>query len=102
MSANVRLALSCSNATILRSMLSRGRLSCTLIPIHCVSVAQSLSLGNIRHMTAIASPPITSQTLLDLDGASLTIADALEVSRGQRSVRLSRPAADAVRASRAL
>jgi histidine ammonia-lyase/phenylalanine ammonia-lyase len=42
------------------------------------------------------------RALLELDGASLTIADALDVSRRGRSVRLSDRAADAVRASRDL
>src|SRR5436190_9092015 len=103
MSAKVRFELSSSNATILRSMPSRGRVSCTLIPVHCVSVARSLSLGNIRDMTATASPhEITGRTLLDLDGASLTIADAVEVSRRNRTVRVSAHAAQAVEASRSL
>jgi len=42
------------------------------------------------------------RTLLELDGASLTIADALEVSRRRRTVTLSPAAAGAVRASREL
>ncbi|MGZ4236732.1 MAG: HAL/PAL/TAL family ammonia-lyase [Solirubrobacteraceae bacterium] len=42
------------------------------------------------------------RTSLELDGASLTIADALEVSRRSRSVTLSQAAANAVRASREL
>jgi phenylalanine ammonia-lyase len=42
------------------------------------------------------------QTVLELDGAGLTIGDALDVSRRGRTVRLSRRAADAVRASREL
>ena len=51
-------------------------------------------------MTATALPhEVTSQTLLELDGASLTIRDALEVARGNRSVRLSEHAVEAVRAS---
>ncbi len=41
-------------------------------------------------------------TSLELDGASLTIEDALEVSRRNRSVMLSHTAADAIRASREL
>jgi phenylalanine ammonia-lyase len=45
---------------------------------------------------------LTSRTLLELDGASLTIRDALEVSRRERTVQLSKRAAEAVRASRAL
>ncbi len=55
-------------------------------------------------MTATASPQdvTTPKTLLELDGASLTIEDALEVSRQSRVVRLSEHAADAVRASCAL
>src|SRR5437660_6446338 len=103
MSANVRFACACSNATILRSMLSRGRLGCTLMPIDCVLVAPSLSPGNIQHMTATAVPhEATDQTLLELDGASLTIGDALDVSRRSRTVRLSERAGEAVRASRRL
>jgi histidine ammonia-lyase len=39
------------------------------------------------------------RALLELDGASLTIPDALEVAQGARSVRLSERAAEAVRAS---
>jgi len=66
-------------------------------------VAPSLSLGHISHMTATALPPeLTGPTLLELDGASLTIRDALEVSRGQRTVKVSDRAAKAVRASRSL
>jgi phenylalanine ammonia-lyase len=54
-------------------------------------------------MTATALPPeLTSRTLLELDGASLTIRDALDVSRGDRTVSLSERAAEAVRASRSL
>jgi phenylalanine ammonia-lyase len=54
-------------------------------------------------MTATALPTeLTSRTLLELDGASLTLTDALEVSRNHRSVRLSDEAAEAVRASRSL
>jgi phenylalanine ammonia-lyase len=54
-------------------------------------------------MTATASPhEVTTQTPLELDGTGLTIEDALEVSRGGRTVRLSERAADAVRASRGL
>ncbi|MBV9684958.1 MAG: aromatic amino acid lyase [Solirubrobacterales bacterium] len=54
-------------------------------------------------MTAIALPDeLTGQTLLELDGASLTIRDALEVSRRGRVVRLSERATQAVRASRRL
>src|ERR1700761_9180464 len=54
-------------------------------------------------MTATAHPhTATSRTMLDLDGASLSIADALEVSRRDRTVRLSERAAEAVRASRSL
>jgi histidine ammonia-lyase len=44
----------------------------------------------------------TERALLELDGASLTIRDALDVARGRRDVRLSAAAADGVRASRAL
>jgi histidine ammonia-lyase/phenylalanine ammonia-lyase len=40
--------------------------------------------------------------LLELDGASLTISDTLDVSRHGRIVRVSEPAADRVRASRGL
>ncbi len=43
-----------------------------------------------------------ARTLLELDGAGLTIGDALDVSRGTRTVRLSSSAAEAVRASREL
>jgi phenylalanine ammonia-lyase len=51
-------------------------------------------------MTATALPhDVTSRTLLELDGASLTIRDALEVSRRTRTVRLSERAVDAVEAS---
>src|SRR6201996_9186510 len=54
-------------------------------------------------MTATAHPhTATSRTMLDLDGASLTIADALDVARGTRTVRLSEHAAEAVEASRSL
>ena len=54
-------------------------------------------------MTATALPPqLTSRTLLELDGASLTLTDALEVSRNHRAVRLSDEAAVAVEASRRL
>src|SRR5579871_6044627 len=54
-------------------------------------------------MSAIASPhDVRSATLLELDGAALTIADTLDVSRGHRTVTLSEHAAEAVRASRAL
>ncbi|MBV9166649.1 MAG: aromatic amino acid lyase [Solirubrobacterales bacterium] len=42
------------------------------------------------------------RTLLELDGGSLTIRDALEVAKGGREVRLSDRAAEAVRASREL
>jgi phenylalanine ammonia-lyase len=45
---------------------------------------------------------IASATLLELDGASLTIGDALEVARRGRTVTLSERAAAAVRASRSL
>ena len=54
-------------------------------------------------MTATALPTeLTSRTLLELDGASLTLADALEVARGGRTVRLSEDAAAGVDASRSL
>ncbi len=54
-------------------------------------------------MTATAWPhEVSSRTLLELDGASLTIADALEVSRRNRTVTLSERAAEGVRASRDL
>jgi phenylalanine ammonia-lyase len=66
-------------------------------------VASSLSLGNIPHVAATALPAdLRSRTLLELDGASLSIRDALEVSRGHRNVSLSERAAQSVRASRAL
>src|SRR5438046_1930353 len=103
MSAKVRLELSCNKATILRSMRSKGRLSCTLMPIDCVLVAPSLSPRNIPYMTATALPhEFAGQAQLELDGASLTVRDALEVSRRHRTVRLSERAAEAVRASRRL
>src|SRR6201996_2045029 len=102
-SAKVRFELCCSNATILRSMGSRGRVSCTLMPIDCVLVARSLAPRNIPHMTATALPyELMGESLLELDGSSLTIQDALEVSRGSRGVRLSERAAEAARASRNL
>jgi phenylalanine ammonia-lyase len=54
-------------------------------------------------MTATALPyELTTRSLLELDGASLTIQDALEISRRGRAVQLSDKAAEAVRASRAL
>ena len=54
-------------------------------------------------MTATALPhAFTDRTHLDLDGASLTIDDALEVARRNRTVTLSEHAAEAVRASRSL
>jgi phenylalanine ammonia-lyase len=55
-------------------------------------------------MTAIASSPheVSPRTLLELDGTGLTIEDALDVSRRDRTVRLSEDAVDAVRASRVL
>ncbi len=57
--------------------------------IHCVAV------------TGMSDPRLR-RSLLELDGASLTIGDALEVSRATRTVGLSKPAAEAVRASREL
>jgi phenylalanine ammonia-lyase len=55
-------------------------------------------------MTATAMPLTDREgrTLLELDGASLTIGDALDVARNTRNVTLSDRAAEAVRASRAL
>jgi histidine ammonia-lyase/phenylalanine ammonia-lyase len=54
-------------------------------------------------MTATALPyPATDRALLHLDGASLTIEDALDVSRGQRTVAVSDRAVGAVQASRDL
>jgi phenylalanine ammonia-lyase len=54
-------------------------------------------------MSATAlSHEVSSRTLLELDGTSLTIQDALDVSRRERVVRLSEHAAEAVHASRAL
>src|ERR1700748_3020865 len=54
-------------------------------------------------MTATAHPHhAAGRTMLDLDGASLTTADALQVARGHRTVRLSEHAAEAVEASRSL
>src|SRR5947209_2592579 len=88
---------------MLRSMPSKGRVSCTLRAIDCVSVAPSLPLRNVPHMTATALPyHATDRTLLNLDGASLTIEDALEVSRGNHAVAVSESAVGAVRASREL
>jgi phenylalanine ammonia-lyase len=52
-------------------------------------------------MTATAQPYQTTG-MLELDGASLTIGDALEVSRRNRTVTLSERAVEGVRASRAL
>jgi len=52
-------------------------------------------------VTALSNDRVR-RTLLELDGASLTIADALDVAHGRRTVRLSDRAADAIRASRAL
>ena len=53
---------------------------------------------------AITSPAreIPTRTVLELDGASLTIRDALEVSRRGRTVQLSETAARAVNASKQL
>ena len=53
---------------------------------------------------AITSPTreIPTRTVLELDGASLTIGDALEVSRRGCTVQLSEPAARAVSASKRL
>jgi histidine ammonia-lyase len=53
---------------------------------------------------AITSPAreVPTRTALELDGASLTIRDALEVSRRARTVRLSDTASGAVEASQAL
>ena len=54
-------------------------------------------------MTATALPhEFTGEALLEIDDASLTIRDALEVSRAGRTVRLADHAAEAVRASRSL
>jgi phenylalanine ammonia-lyase len=51
-------------------------------------------------MTATALPyELTGESLLELDGGSLTIRHALEVSRGSRTVRLSERAVEAIRAS---
>ncbi len=72
--------------------------------IDCVCVAPTVSLRNVSHMTVTAPPheDVTTRPLLELDGTGLTIEDALEVSRGARTVRLADHAADAVRASRRL
>jgi phenylalanine ammonia-lyase len=53
---------------------------------------------------AITTPPheISSGTLLELDGASLTVRDALEVARRGRTVRLSARSAEAVTATNRL
>jgi phenylalanine ammonia-lyase len=45
---------------------------------------------------------VSNRTLLELDGASLAVGDALDIARSERVVRLSKRAAEAVRASRAL
>jgi histidine ammonia-lyase/phenylalanine ammonia-lyase len=52
-------------------------------------------------VTAVSSERV-SRTLLELDGSTLTIRDALEVARGVRTVQLSQRAAEAVRACREL
>src|SRR5204862_3906668 len=68
--------------------------------IYCGMLVLRLSPGNFQHIPATSLPhEVTTQTLLELDGASLTIRDALEVARGNRSVRLSEHAVEAVRAS---
>src|SRR6478736_4028668 len=102
-SAKVSFAFSCSNATILRSTPSRGRLSCTRWPIHCVWIASDCTTCHICRVGVTAvSHERRQSTSLELDGASLTIEDALEVSRRNRLVMLSHTAADAIRASREL
>jgi histidine ammonia-lyase/phenylalanine ammonia-lyase len=53
-------------------------------------------------VTAVSDERLGHRTALELDGAALTIADALEVARGGRAVRLSNTAAAAVRACREL
>jgi phenylalanine ammonia-lyase len=54
-------------------------------------------------MTAIAHPDhAASRTSLQLDGATLTISDALDVARGNRTVMVSERAVEAVQASCAL
>jgi phenylalanine ammonia-lyase len=50
----------------------------------------------------VASDKAADRALLELNGATLTIRDALDVSRRGRTVTLSETAADAVRASREL
>src|SRR5256885_14132684 len=94
MSANVRFAFSRSNAMILRSTLSRGRVSCTKRPFQCVSIACTLPLCDSRHVTVTAvSSEQLPRTSLELDGGALTIRDALEGAHRGRSVELSEHAA---------
>src|SRR5579859_1003566 len=99
MAPKVCFAFSCSNAMILRSTPSKGRLSCTKRPLQCVRIASAATVWNIRAVTATAvSDARRHRTSLELDGAHLTIEDALDVARGAREVRLSQGAADTVRA----
>src|SRR4051794_33376269 len=94
MSANVRFAFSRSNAMILRSTLSRGRVSCTKRPFHCVSIARTLALCDSRGVTVTAvSSERLPRTSLELDGTSLTIDDALGVAQRERFVGLAEHAA---------
>src|SRR5947209_6909934 len=84
-------------------MVSKGRLSCTIRPFECVPVAPSLPARNTAGMAVTApSGDRVRRPLLELDGTQLTIADAVDVARRRRTVRLSDRAADAVRASCAL
>src|SRR5581483_6823718 len=103
MSAKDRFAFSCSNAMIMRSTASRGRLSCTKRPLECVSVAPTVPPCDIQHVSlAAVSDGRVHRTLLELDGASLTIGDALDVARQEREVRLAEHAARAVQECREL
>src|SRR5690242_9722686 len=70
----------------------------------CVLVASDSTNCHSGRVSVMTTPSAEREqrTLLELDGCSLTIADALEVSRRDRTVLLSPAAADAVRASRKL
>jgi phenylalanine ammonia-lyase len=58
---------------------------------------------DISHVTVTsASDQRVNRAILELDGASLSIGDALDVAHRRRTVRLGERAADAVRASREL
>ena len=70
----------------------------------CVLVASDSTNCHSGRVSVMTTPSAEHEqrTLLELDGRSLTIADALDVSRRDRTVMLSPAAADAVRASREL